>query len=157
MCCVDAPRVYICFSGSWSYLLELRVKLESSYALAMCIVFVVSSFIVYTSGSYVRTNLVFFNKLIFGFNLAIGVFLISGRLLAARLAWEILGIFSYLLVLVYLRHSNARQAFLVFFVNRVSDLIMIIVLVLSFYGCHSFSFQGGMPVVLMCLKVIGFR
>ncbi len=76
------------------------------------------------------------------FTFSTGLFLVSNNFLQLFLGWELLGIFSYLIIGFYSETSSTNAAaFKGFIMNSIGDMALLISIIIIYNSVHSFSFD----------------
>jgi NADH-quinone oxidoreductase subunit L len=76
------------------------------------------------------------------FTFSTSIFLVSDNFLQFFLGWELIGIFSYLLIGFYSKNSTTNvAAFKGFIMNSIGDMALLIAIIVIYKSVHSFSFD----------------
>jgi NADH-quinone oxidoreductase subunit L len=76
------------------------------------------------------------------FTFSTSIFLVANNFLQLFLGWELVGIFSYLLIGVYSENSATNAAaFKGFIMNSLGDMALLIAIIIIYNSVHSFSFD----------------
>lgn len=121
---------------------EISLLFDNNIVGLMSMVMFISRYIIFLSSGFSGVNNIYFAKIIFIFNLAIFIYIISGGLFSLSFGWEFLGVISFLLILCYVEHTYVEQASIVFFVNRIRDGLLLTILVFLVFSTHCLYFNG---------------
>nr|YP_010164038.1 NADH dehydrogenase subunit 5 [Macrophthalmus abbreviatus]QRK27327.1 NADH dehydrogenase subunit 5 [Macrophthalmus abbreviatus] len=130
---------YLSFSGS-SFVLEWELASLNSTGvnfvmifdwislLFMCFVLLISSSVMYYSGSYMKGDMNFdrFMYLVLMFVFSMGMMVLSPNLISILLGWDGLGLVSYALVIFYQNEKSANAGMLTILSNRVGDVAILL-------------------------------
>nr|YP_009731825.1 NADH dehydrogenase subunit 5 [Macrophthalmus pacificus]QHR85463.1 NADH dehydrogenase subunit 5 [Macrophthalmus pacificus] len=96
--------------------------------LFMCFVLLISSSVMYYSGSYMKGDMNFdrFMYLVLVFVFSMGMMVLSPNLISILLGWDGLGLVSYALVIFYQNEKSANAGMLTVLSNRVGDVAILL-------------------------------
>nr|QGT77342.1 NADH dehydrogenase subunit 5 [Potamiscus yongshengensis] len=96
--------------------------------LFLCFVFLISSSVLYYSGSYMsgEKNYNRFMYLVLMFVFSMGAMILSPNLISILLGWDGLGLVSYALVIYYQNEKSANAGMLTVLSNRVGDVAILL-------------------------------
>nr|QGT77277.1 NADH dehydrogenase subunit 5 [Apotamonautes hainanensis] len=96
--------------------------------LFLCFVLLISSSVLYYSGSYMKDDKNFnrFMYLVLMFVFSMGAMILSPNLISILLGWDGLGLVSYALVIYYQNEKSANAGMLTVLSNRVGDVAILL-------------------------------
>nr|QUB01582.1 NADH dehydrogenase subunit 5 [Venitus latreillei] len=96
--------------------------------LFMCFVLLISSSVMYYSGSYMSGDMNFdrFMYLVLMFVFSMGMMVLSPNLISILLGWDGLGLVSYALVIYYQNEKSANAGMLTILSNRIGDVAILL-------------------------------
>nr|YP_009400033.1 NADH dehydrogenase subunit 5 [Segonzacia mesatlantica]ARW69931.1 NADH dehydrogenase subunit 5 [Segonzacia mesatlantica] len=96
--------------------------------LFMCFVLLISSSVLFYSGSYMAQDKTFnrFMYLVLAFVLSMGMMVLSPNLISILLGWDGLGLVSYALVIYYQNEKSANAGMFTVLSNRVGDVAILL-------------------------------
>nr|YP_009251050.1 NADH dehydrogenase subunit 5 [Macrophthalmus japonicus]AMY96242.1 NADH dehydrogenase subunit 5 [Macrophthalmus japonicus] len=96
--------------------------------LFLCFVLLISSSVLYYSGSYMKGDANFdrFMYLVLMFVFSMGMMVLSPNLISILLGWDGLGLVSYALVIFYQNEKSANAGMLTILSNRIGDVAILL-------------------------------
>nr|YP_010160587.1 NADH dehydrogenase subunit 5 [Lissocarcinus arkati]QRH17767.1 NADH dehydrogenase subunit 5 [Lissocarcinus arkati] len=124
----------------------------------LCFVFLISSSVLYYSGSYMEGDKTLnrFMYLVLAFVLSMSMMVLSPNLISILLGWDGLGLVSYALVIYYQNEKSANAGMLTILSNRVGDvaILLSIGLMSTLGGWNFFIYSFYMNDSWLGLKVL---
>nr|YP_009757379.1 NADH dehydrogenase subunit 5 [Calappa bilineata]QIM59230.1 NADH dehydrogenase subunit 5 [Calappa bilineata] len=138
------------------------VVLDWVSLLFMSFVFLISSSVLFYSGSYMSGDKTFnrFMWLVLGFVMSMSFMVLSPNLISILLGWDGLGLISYALVIYYQNEKSANAGMLTVLSNRVGDVaILLSIGLMSNLGSWNFLIYGEFMednnwLLIKCLMVL---
>nr|YP_010952703.1 NADH dehydrogenase subunit 5 [Trapezia cymodoce]WMQ53123.1 NADH dehydrogenase subunit 5 [Trapezia cymodoce] len=126
--------------------------------LFLCFVFLISSSVMYYSGSYMVTDktLSRFMYLVLAFVFSMTMMVLSPNMISILLGWDGLGLVSYALVIYYQNEKSANAGMLTVLSNRVGDVAILLGIGLSskLGGWNFFIYSHYMSDEWLSVKIV---